>query len=151
MSVAMVHGLLLNAEGKPARNEWVQFEARVNLAPLADKSALVVYETVSAKTDQSGVLPMTEIIGSDATGVTIPWSLIMRIGGKRREHFRFLAPVGSTVDLASVAHVPEGENEAMIWSTYALRAETAAAVAEEAIEGIGDAPSFVLIFENGLV
>jgi hypothetical protein len=157
-NTAKVHGLFLDADGSPLKNTWVQFEARVDLAPLADKSALVVYEdeNAQAKTDAQGRLPMTEIIGSDATGVDVPWSLVMVIKGKRRERFRFLAPVGSVIDLATVTPIPEGEEEAERWAGFAVRAEAAAERTEDMInEFMGvetpDAPSFTLLFENGLV
>ena len=132
------------------RGVWVQFDPKVDYAPLADKSALVVYDLVSVKTDSEGRLPLTELIASDATGVTIPWQVFLRVEGKRKKVFQFLAPAGSVTDLAEATPVPEGEAEAERWAQFAHRAEAAAKRAEE-VAGVDDMPSLTLLFRNRLL
>lgn len=145
--ICTVTGLLVDSQNQPRRNTVVLFEPLLETAAAADQSALIVYETERVVTGDDGVLPPTDLVASNATGVTVPWRVSVRARGES-ESWEFIAVEGA-MDLADIPQLPALSAPVAAWVAFEGRV---VAAADRAVAAAGDdIPSLVLIFENGLV
>lgn len=130
--ICTVHGPVLDEQGRPLPLTWVVFEPLLGAAASSDDEALIVYRSRSVRTDELGVLPDTDLVVSDATGVTVPWQVTIRSRGEL-DRFEFVASEGRLA-LGAIPQLPSVSAPVASWVAFEGRVVSAADRADAAAE-----------------